>query len=156
VSGTTTQRSPFKVYPEARLALVQGGLIGPARIALLQASYTPGDTHRIWSDASAHEVVGAGYTAGGIALATLTTLHATTVTRVRMQPANVSWPGSTFSAKYAVLLKPVGVEPIASALLIGISDLNPAAPGAEVTIRAGILTLAWAGRTLINLRSGSL
>lgn len=72
------------------------------KVALLGSGYTPNqDTHQFWSDVSAQEVTGTGYTAGGATLASKTWTYASKV--CTFGAANVSWPTSTITAYYAVL-----------------------------------------------------
>ena len=50
------------------LALTGGLGLESAKLALIADTYTPNAAHAAWSDVSAHEVTGPGYTAGGAAL----------------------------------------------------------------------------------------
>ena len=81
------------------------------KVALVTSSYTPAAaTHDYWNDASANEVSGTNYTAGGATLGSKTlTLSAGTVT---FDAADTTWSqsGSGFSnARYVILYKDTGV-----------------------------------------------
>ncbi len=73
------------------------------RMVLLDDTYTPAqNTHNAWSDLSAAEVSGSGYTAGGQSV-TLTLNR--TGNEVAVDCGNVSWAASTITAKYAAVVK---------------------------------------------------
>jgi hypothetical protein len=107
------------------------------RVALLGAGYTPNqDTDRYWSDVSANEVSSAGYTAGGVALASKTLTYTGASNTVALGAAASSWTGVTFSPRYAVVYKDTGVA--ASSPLLGFVDFG----GLEVVL-TGLFTLQW-------------
>jgi hypothetical protein len=77
------------------------------KCALVTSSYTPNQsTHEFWSDVSANDVSGTGYTAGGQALASKTVSASALVTT--MDAADPSWASSTITARYAVFYKDTG------------------------------------------------
>lgn len=76
------------------------------KVALLNSShsFSPSSvTNSAWSDVSANEIVGVGYSAGGIAL----TGKAVTADNVDNEGVfsadNANWPASTISARHAVI-----------------------------------------------------
>jgi hypothetical protein len=74
------------------------------RAVLVTSAYTPNkDTHLKRSDIT-NEVVGAGYSTGGIACACTVTKD-TANDRVTLQFAAVSWPNSTITARGCVYCK---------------------------------------------------
>lgn len=74
------------------------------KVALVTSSYTPDqDTDATWSNVSANEVSGTGYTAGGKTLASKTlTYDASTNTWV-FDAADAVWTGLTATFRYAVI-----------------------------------------------------
>lgn len=79
------------------------------KISLHTSAYVPNfDTHAFFSDVT-NEVVGTGYTAGGITLATKAVTYDSATNENRISCANVSWTASTITARYAVIYKSTGV-----------------------------------------------
>lgn len=74
------------------------------KVALVKDTWTPNqDTNAYWADIVANEATGTGYTAGGATLASKTlTYTAATNTNV-LGAANVQWPASTITARFAVV-----------------------------------------------------
>jgi hypothetical protein len=93
------------------------------KVALLTSSYTPNQTtHGYYSDVSAYEAVGTGYTQGGQALAGKV-LNVDTANKVVVFDANdVTWANSTITARYAVVYDDSGATASTKAL-IGYIDL---------------------------------
>lgn len=74
------------------------------RIALLTSAYTPDfANHNTWSQVSANEVVGTGYTAGGMALAGKTFTEDEGNNWVWYDCNDIIWTSSTITARYAIL-----------------------------------------------------
>lgn len=74
------------------------------KVALVSSAYTPNqDTHDYWDDVVANEVSGTGYTAGGATLSTKTATYDTATNKTKLSGATVQWPGSTITARYAVI-----------------------------------------------------
>jgi len=73
------------------------------RVALLTSSYTINKDHNTWSDVSANEVSGTGYTAGGATLANKSVTQDDTNDQATFDADNVTWSSSTITARYAVL-----------------------------------------------------
>lgn len=93
--------------------------------ALLSSSYTPADTHTHWSDVSADEITGTGYTSGGAALTSVTDSYSATTKTLTFTAANVSWPSSTITAAYAVVMDTTaGGGTAANNLLVGYVDFG--------------------------------
>lgn len=67
----------FNLYDNWRKALADpssGAVSGTLKVAIVTSAYTPNqNTHDFWDDVSANQVSGSNYTAGGNALATVTT-----------------------------------------------------------------------------------
>lgn len=96
---------------------------GVTKVALLADTYTPNqDTHVYWSDVSANEVTGTGYTAGGQTLATPTVAYDGVSNTVTLSGDNISWTTSTITARYVVIYQDTGTP--GTSVLCGFSDLG--------------------------------
>lgn len=74
------------------------------KVALLSSAYTPNqDSHDYWDDVSTNEVSGTGYTAGGKALTTKSVTYDAATNTVKFDADDVTWTGSTITARYAVV-----------------------------------------------------
>lgn len=107
-------------------------------LTLFTTSYTPNvSTNKQWSDISANEVAtGGGYTAGGVALTSVTdTLTGDTVT---FTSAAATWATFTATFRYGVLVKRAGGSIANSDLLLCYSDLGG---GSSITGGGGTLTV---------------
>lgn len=103
----------YAKFPENALGGNSGGdspidyLTDTIKCALVTSSYTPNQTtHEWWSDVSANETSGTGYSAGGATLASKTISASSLVTT--MDAADPSWASSTITARYAVFYKDTG------------------------------------------------
>ena len=73
------------------------------RVMLCTSSYTPNqDTHESKSDVTG-EVVGTGYTSGGASLSSRTLTYDEATNTISFKGADVEWPSSTITARYAVV-----------------------------------------------------
>lgn len=99
------------IYNKAIDALVRAGINFASdtfKVMLVTSAYTPNkDTHEDRADVT-NEVVGTGYTAGGVATTPTITLD-TTNDRVDITFSNVSWATATITARAAVIYKSTGV-----------------------------------------------
>lgn len=116
---------------------------------LLTSSYTPApNTDATWADVSANELTTAsGYTAGGIALSSVTDNLATAT--VTFDAANVSWASFSATFKYAVLVKRAGGALAGTDKLIAYLDCNNG--GGSVTGSGGALTIQWNASGIFTL-----
>ena len=104
------------------------------RCALTTSSYTPNkDTDEFFDDIS-NEVVGAGYTADGVALTALAVNVDTATDEVQLDSDNVQWTVATITARRAVIYKDTGTP--ATSPLIGWVDF-----GADEATTAGTFTI---------------
>lgn len=103
------------------------------KLALLANTHTPNQTTHEWfSDVSANEITGTGYTAGGATLATKTN---TTSAKVNTFDCDdPSWSSASFTARYAVAYKSTGTG--STSPLIGLIDF-----GADQTVASGTFTV---------------
>lgn len=75
------------------------------KTALATSTYTPNqDTHVFFSDVT-NEVVGTGYTAGGVALGSKTLTYDAATNETRLDAADPSWSTATITARYAIIYK---------------------------------------------------
>lgn len=116
-------------------------------VALLGAGYTPSvNVDDTWSDISANQITGTGYTAGGAALTSVTvTRSGGTVT---FDAADVSWTSSTITAKYAVIAKKAGASLTGTDLLLGYVELET---GGTVSTTNGTLAIQWNASGIFTL-----
>ena len=116
-------------------------------VTLLGAGYTPSvNADDTWSDISANEITGTGYTAGGAALASVTvTRSGGTVT---FDAADVSWSSSTITAKYAAIVKKAGASLDGTDLLLGYVELET---GGTVSTTNGTLAIQWNASGIFTL-----
>jgi len=120
--------------------LVDLGTGGDAiRVALLDNSHTFTATHNTWSQVSANEVSGTGYTANGELLGSQTVTQGTTA---KFDGADTVWTTATFSAYHAVLYD----DTLAGDDLICSFDF-----GGIQTVTAGTFTIEWNASGIITL-----
>ncbi len=95
----------FLVYGAGLEAIADGTIdldTDSFRAVLVTSSYTPNqNTDDTWSDVSANEVSGTGYTANGVS-ASITLSRSNLV--VTADTADVSWSSSTITAKYLLIV----------------------------------------------------
>jgi hypothetical protein len=105
------------------------------KVMLVTSTYTENkDTHTKRSDVT-NEVVGTGYTSGGIAVTATVSAVDTVNDRVDITFAQVTWPVSTITARKAIYYKSRGGASTADEL-VAVDDF-----GADVITVAGTLTL---------------
>jgi hypothetical protein len=93
------------------------------KVALLSSSYTANlDTHAHFSDVSANEVTGAGYTAGGNTLTGVTVSYDSTARTATLNASSTTWSALTATVHYAVVYVATG-NPTTSSLL-GLLDFG--------------------------------
>ncbi len=109
------------------------------RVALLDNSHTFTSTHNTWSQVSANEVAGTGYTANGELLGSQSVAQGTAAT---FDGANTEWTTATFSAYHAVLYD----DTLGSDDLICSFDF-----GGVQTVTAGTFTIQWNASGIITL-----
>lgn len=99
--------NPFFMYEQAALAWANGGIdfdTDSFRMVLVGAGYTPDQlADDAWSDISANEISGTGYTANGVALAVTTSSPSDRV--IQIDCDDQSWSSSTLTAAYAVIVR---------------------------------------------------
>jgi hypothetical protein len=109
------------------------------KVALLDPTFAPDqDLQEFFADVSAHEIAGAGYVAGGVALSNKTRVYDAPSNTSTLSADNVAWANASFTCRYAAVYKDTGNP--ATAPLLGYIDL-----GASQTVGGSTFTLAWAG-----------
>ena len=109
------------------------------KVALLSSAYSPNqDGHDYFDDVAANEVTGTGYTAGGAALGTKTVTYDAATNTVKFDAADVTWAGSTITARYAVVYDDSGATAGQKALIAYFDfTTDRASSNGEFTVRWG-------------------
>ena len=129
------------------LASIHGGITGAEarqidflsdaiKGMLATATWVPSrDVHQFKTDVT-NEITGTGYTAGGNVLANKTITVDGATHSVRLDADDLSWPGSTFTARYCILYDDRAAA-AADKELIGYIDFgqNESVAGATFTVQ---------------------
>lgn len=109
----------------------------PLNVALVGSGYVPNQaTDQYWSDVSANEVSGTGYTAGGQALSGKTVTADTVNHRGKFTADNATWANATIAAVGAVIYKNTGTP--STSPIIGYIDF-----GGTKSSSSGNFTIQW-------------
>lgn len=141
----------WTVYSKAALAMSKGSynLASDTYIlALITNSYTPApNTDALWSDVSANELTTAnGYTAGGVALTSVTdTLATATAT---FTSAAATWSSFSATFRYGVIVRRASGSLVSGDLLLCYSDLGG---GSSITGGGGTLTVTMNGSGIFTI-----
>lgn len=103
------------------------------------ASYSFNASYNTWSQVSVGEVDGTGYVAGGSAL---TTKSVTQASSTKFDADDVSWAGSTITARYAILYN----TSMANNDLIACVDF-----GSDKTTSGTTFTIQWSSSGIITI-----
>ena len=107
------------------------------KVALCTGSYIPNqDTHDYFNDVT-NEVTGTGYTAGGATLASKTVTYTAGTNVTAFDAADVSWPTSTITARYAVVYVDTAGAASTDPLICYVDF------GADVSSSAGTFSIQW-------------
>ena len=115
------------------------------KCALLANTYAPDqDAHATWADVSAHEVNGAGYTAGGVALVLTNASYDGATNTLTLDATDAEWAALSLAARYAVVYVVGATEAVS--WLIAYTDFGAdKAPDAEplkvIFNEAGIVSI---------------
>lgn len=116
------------------------------KVALLSNAYTPNqDTHDYYDDVSANEVSGAGYTTGGITLASKSITYDGATNVIVLDAADVTWSSSTITARYAVVYDDSPAT-AATKPLIGYVDF-----GSDQSSSSGNFTITWDATGIVRV-----
>ena len=105
------------------------------KVALTTSTYAVNqDTHAFFSDVT-NEVVGTGYTAGGVAISGPPTItYDTASNEIRLDCTDPSWSGASFTARYGIIYKATGVA--STSPLIAYIDFT-----SDQTVASGTFTI---------------
>ena len=107
------------------------------KVALATSAWTPNQDTNDYFDDVTNQVTGTGYTGGGATLTGVTWAYTAGTNTWKFDAADVSWPSSTITARYAVIY----VETAGAAStdpLIAYVDF-----GADVSTTAGTFSIVW-------------
>jgi hypothetical protein len=112
---------------------------------LVTSTYTPDQDAHDFRDDITNEVVGTGYSAGGMALASKTVTQDNTDNEGVFDAADTTWTTSTITARGAVLYKNRGGAASADEIICYIDF------GADKSSSGGNFTLQWNAEGILNL-----
>ncbi|HHL39621.1 MAG TPA: hypothetical protein ENJ37_03875 [Deltaproteobacteria bacterium] len=138
---------PDVIYNSFKKDIMNGSIdlgADTIKVMLVDSSYVPDqDLHTVKSDVTG-EVTGAGYTAGGAALANKTVTQDNVDNEGVFDADDVTWANSTITARGAVLYKDTGAP--STSPLICYMDF-----GADKTSSGGDFTIQWNAEGIVNL-----
>lgn len=105
------------------------------KVMLCTSGYTPNQGTHAYKSSVTNEVTGTGYTAGGDTLGSKTVTVSGNV--FTFDAADVTWPGSTLTARYAVIYDSTGTD--ATSPLLAYVDF-----GTDVSTTGATFTITWA------------
>jgi hypothetical protein len=111
---------------------------------LTTSTYTPDQDLHDRKDDVTNEVVGTGYTAGGQALAGKTVTYTAATNKIMLDADDVTWAGSTITARTAVIYKDTGVATTSPLICYQQSDADIISSGGDWKIvwnAAGVVEL---------------
>ena len=118
------------------------------KVQLHSSSYTPSASHSVLADLSAELSTGAGYTAGGVALGSVTWAHSGTTATFDAADATWTASGGDFGPyRYAVIYD----DTAASDELLGYIDLG----GDFTTTDGNTATIAWNASGIMSITGAS-
>ena len=112
------------------------------KVALLDDSHSFTTTHNQWSEVSANEISGTGYTAVGAALANAAVTQGATT---KWDGDDTAWTSASFTAYHAVIYD----DTLTNDDLICSIDF-----GAAKTVSSGTFTIQWNAAGIITLATG--
>lgn len=129
-----------KLYGLSLKSMAQGKMVldtDTLKVMLCTSTYTPNqDTHQFKSDVT-NEITGTGYTAGGLALTSVTLTYNATNNTLTLDAADAAWASSTITARYAVVYDSTPATD-ATRPLIAYVDF-----GADQSDSSGTFTIVW-------------
>lgn len=136
------------IYNSFKAKIMDGSIdldTDTVKLALVTSSYTPNvDTDEFYSDVTANEVEGTGYTAGGAEITSKAVTADTTDDEGVFDGADVTWSTSTITAAGAVVYKDTGTA--TESPLICYFDF-----GGDKTSSAGNFVVSWNAEGILNL-----
>lgn len=114
------------------------------KVMLCTSTYTPDQDAHIYKSSVTNEVVGTGYTAGGLALASKTITYTGATNVIALDAADLSWATSTITARYAVIYDSTGTD--ATSALLGWVDF-----GVDTSSSGGPFNITWDAAGLLTV-----
>ena len=140
----TFYNSYFKNLGEANIDFSSDTI----KVALLSSSYTPNfDTHENFDDLT-NEVSGTGYTAGGKEITTKSFSQDNANDKAVFDGDDVSWTGSTITARYAVIYKDTGTP--STSPLIELLDFE-----ADEESDSGTFKIEWNADGILDIKQSA-
>lgn len=136
-----------KLYGLSFESLVEGKInyLGHRVKAMLcTSSYAPNQNTHKFKNQVTNEVVGTGYTAGGVELAGKTVTYTAGTKTLVLDAADTQWPDSSLTGRYLVLYDDDAATD-ATKPLIGYVDF-----GADVSTTSGVFTSVWDSAGIIG------
>ena len=144
---------PFIVVDNAIEIIADGTISLPSDTfqgVLVTAAHTAAVTDDTWSDISASEATGTGYTSEGTAIPL--SLSRTGAVLTVDSATNPSWAASTISAKYIYLVRKAGGSLVAGDLILGYMDLNDG--GGNLSTVGDTFSVTWDAAGIFTLTRG--
>jgi hypothetical protein len=116
------------------------------KVGLLKSAYTIDKDHDVWTDVSANEVAGAGYSAGGKALTTPTVTQDDANDRAYFDAADITWASATLTGVNAPRYAIVYNDTHATDDLICVIDF-----GADKPCDGGDFEILWDATGIVRL-----
>lgn len=136
------------IYNSAKQRILSGDInltSDTLKVALLTNAYTPNaDTHEFRSSITNEVANGNGYTTGGQTLSGKVFSKDNTADEGRFDADDLTWPGATFTARYALLYKDTGSP--ATSPVIAVFDF-----GVDKVSSGGDFIIQWNAEGLLNL-----
>jgi hypothetical protein len=134
-------------YGQGLSTALAGGNI-PAntlKVMLTTSSYTPNQaTDTYASTPGAFEITGTGYTAGGVALSSMTVANSSNIWT--LSAANTSWPTATFNTAYGIIYNTSIGSTYSNYPLVGFVNFGGTQSPVGVTF-----SINWAGGVVLQL-----
>lgn len=133
-------------YGNAALGFAKGEIdfdTAVVKVMLVASTYTPNANTHVYKSDVTGEVTGAGYTAGGVTVASLTSAYDAANFRAEVDGADVTWTALATTFRYAVMYVDTGTA--TTSRLLQYIDF-----GADQTVN-GDTTLQWSAEGFLHL-----
>lgn len=111
------------------------------KVALLDNSHSFNPDHNVWTDVSANEISGTGYTTGGEALTGQSVTQDDTNDLAFWDATDVEWTSATFTAYHAVIYD----DTVSDNLVLSIDF------GGEKSVTSGTFTIIWSANGIFRI-----
>lgn len=138
--ATQVYNSYKKLQQSGTIDLLQDNI----KVLLVSGSYTPNiDTHTVTGDIGANQVVGAGYSLGGVLLSGKTLTISTSNDSSTFDASDVVWSSSTITASGAIVY--ASGASASTSHLISFFDF-----GSNLTSTNGLFTITWSSEGILR------